>query len=52
MFTLPDSDSHVDADTYSYTEKVTMDVNGMELRSVLNGYRTHLSRSRVQWKHF
>ena len=45
MFTLPGSDSHPDANADNYTEEVTMDVNGMALRSVLNGYRTCMSRS-------
>ena len=43
---LHDTDSHANIDTDSCTEKVTMDVNGMALRCMLNGYRTHLSRSR------
>ena len=46
VFTLPDSDSYADADTIACIEKVTMDGNGMAPRSVFNGYRTHLSRSR------
>ena len=44
VFTLPDSDSCTDADTDSCTEKVTIEVNRMELSSVLNRYRTHLSQ--------
>ena len=52
VFTFPGTDSDADIDADSCTKKVTVDVNGMALRSVLNGYRTHLSRSRVQWKHF
>ena len=32
--------AHANADTSSCTKKVTIDVNGMALRSVLNGYRS------------
>ena len=44
-----DSDCYTDTDTDSCTRKVTIDVNGMALRLVLNGYRTHLSWPRSQY---
>ena len=40
VFILPDSCSYADA--YSCTEKVTIDVNLMAPRWVLNGYRSDL----------
>ena len=43
------TDSDCYADTDSCTRKVTMDVNGMALKSVLNGCRTHLSWPRSQY---
>ena len=48
VFTLPASDSDANGDTDSYTEKDTMDTNEMAPRSVLHGYRTHLSQPRFQ----
>ena len=39
-------DSCANADTNSRTEKVTMDVNGMALRLVLNGYSPYLPQPR------
>ena len=44
-----DSDCYADTDTDSCTRKVTIDVNGMALRLVLNGCRTHLSWPRSQY---
>ena len=48
MFTLPDSDSYANADTDSCTEKATMDVNGIALRSVLNPSTVGLSPAPVE----
>ena len=46
VFTLADSDSYADTDTDSCTEKAPIDINRLAPRSMLNGYRTHLSQPR------